>query len=147
MRWFYTCPSCGSLGLVLWREHGQFRNCHACLHLHVVPSPWSQLSAYVDSQDYPDEMAEVVIRLKGTRCTVPGCGKAAEVLDHRRPYSRGGRTSVENLFPMCELHNLQKGDQDYGTWLAIRRVTAELQRSRPSALQRFAAMTSGGMTR
>jgi hypothetical protein len=62
-------------------------------------------------------MENAVIKLRGTKCTVPGCGKDYETLDHREPYSDIGKTSVENLFPMCRAHNDLKGDENYFLWL------------------------------
>jgi len=55
--------------------------------------------------------------LKGNLCTVPGCKKKYETLDHRLAYNNVGKTSVENLFPMCNFHNQSKGDKDYRIWL------------------------------
>lgn len=64
-------------------------------------------------------MEQVVIETKGTTCTVPKCNKHYETLDHRLPFSKNGRTSVENLFPMCNEHNQSKGDTDYNVWAIL----------------------------
>ena len=62
-------------------------------------------------------MEDVVVVEKGDQCTAPGCEEARETLDHRVPFANGGRTSVENLFPMCHDHNLSKQDSDYDDWV------------------------------
>jgi 5-methylcytosine-specific restriction endonuclease McrA len=82
--------------------------------------PAEDHAAFLDCREYPPEMIEVVLGLRGCDCTVPGCLCPAEVLDHRVPFARGGRTSVENLYPMCDAHNSSKGDQDYCAWLGVR---------------------------
>ncbi|NQV15010.1 HNH endonuclease [bacterium] len=65
-------------------------------------------------------MEDVVVKIKGKACTVPGCKKDFETLDHRVPWSMSGNTSVDNLFPMCESHNLSKGDTDYQIWFMFK---------------------------
>lgn len=42
-----------------------------------------------------------------------GAGVPATCLDHRIPWINGGKTTVNNLYPMCEEHNAAKGDLDY----------------------------------
>ncbi len=81
------------------RQHGH----------HVSASDWG---AYVDTHECPQGMEDVVYRTKGRWCTVDGCNKAAET--HEVPY---GKTSGENLFPICEHHNLSKGGQTSEEWL------------------------------
>ena len=43
-------------------------------------------------------------------CVHPGCRQAAEQcdLDHRRPYSQGGRTHNDNLAPLCRHHHMTR---------------------------------------
>src|SRR5262249_29762625 len=86
-----------------------------------APGPAEQREAYVDSHEWPAEMEEIVRRIRGNRCTVPGCTRYADTLDHRIPWSRGGPTSVANLWPMCSQHNESKADTDYDVWLAAER--------------------------
>lgn len=101
----------------MWEKRDKLYSCNNCNRSHHPPSPDEQHDAYVDTHEWPVEMEEAVYRLKGTKCTVPGCDKDAETLDHRVAWSKDGRTSVENLFPMCEEHNNSKKDSDYQTWL------------------------------
>jgi len=122
MIYFFCCPLCG-VGLKQeWGHCGSFAECPTCIRSFIVPSPKEQPKAYVDTHEWPVLMEEQVYAEKGEMCTVPGCGKRAETLDHRVPYSKGGKTSFENLWPMCEHHNLSKGDEDYADWLVMERV-------------------------
>ncbi|MBI5645603.1 MAG: HNH endonuclease [Ignavibacteriae bacterium] len=90
--------------------------------LAFVPSPFSNPSAYVDTHNWPADMEAAVIKTKGNTCVVSGCGVRYETLDHIVPWSKGGRTSVENLQPMCNAHNSSKGDTDYPVWLAAEQI-------------------------
>jgi hypothetical protein len=98
-------------------EQDERFNCHACKTNHLPPKPSSQHDAFVDTHDWPSEMETAATNFKGKKCTVPGCGKNYETLDHRIAYSNHGKTSVENLYPMCKDHNQSKGDKDYYSWL------------------------------
>lgn len=117
MNWHYRCPKCSAWGYVKWEEREKSYTCHGCKHSHYPPSPSVQHDAYVDTHEWPLEMEQNVYSIKGTKCTVPGCSKRAGTLDHRIAWSKGGNTSVDNLFPMCEEHNNSKGDSDYQPWL------------------------------
>ena len=65
----------------------------------------------------PQTLRDFVFACKGTQCTVPGCIRFADTLDHRVPVSNGGPTSYENLYPMCFMHNTMKGALYYGEFL------------------------------
>jgi hypothetical protein len=118
MKWHYRCPKCNARLSINWEEREQKRLCEDCNSPHDPPSSSEQHDAWVDRHDWPDEMERTVYVVRGKTCTVPGCQKRADTLDHRRAWSKGGRTSVDNLFPMCEDHNQSKGDEDYHDWLA-----------------------------
>ena len=85
----------------------------------IAPSAADDVDAYVDQHDPPEEMAEAAREINGPDglCTVPGCTEEGDHLDHRVASTRSGRTCVSNLFPMCERHNLSKGEKDYELWL------------------------------
>jgi hypothetical protein len=117
MKWNYQCPFCGVWGNVDWERSDATFTCHSCQRNHAPPGPLEQRSAYVDSHEWPQEIEEAVTLVKGVNCTVPGCSTHYQTLDHRVAWSKGGRTSVDNLFPMCDSHNRSKGDSDYETWL------------------------------
>lgn len=123
MKWTYQCKKCGAWGTVDWAQRKQTFTCHACKYRHVPPTPAEQHQAYVDTHNWPDEMEEEVRSSKDNACTVPDCRRHGNTLDHRVPYP-GGKTSVDNLFPMCTQHNSAKGEQDYNTWLASLRRAA-----------------------
>lgn len=116
----YICPGCGWWRIVGWRERAERRKCHLTGRLYVPPSPTYQHYAFVDSHEWPLEMEVAALAARGKSCTVPGCFRLASTLDHRIPWSKGGVTSVLNLHPMCEQHNLAKGDLPYDFWLATR---------------------------
>jgi len=120
MKWNYKCPKCNQWRSVEWSERNGSFNCHVNQATYTPPSPSQQHDAYVDEHDWPDEIEKVVVSVKGKNCTVPGCSKSYETLDHRIPWSKGGHTSVSNLFPMCNKHNQSKGDSNYSEWLATK---------------------------
>jgi len=115
--WYYPCPICSTWRLVDWTERSELRVCHIHNYEYVPPTPGESYVSFVDTQNWPVEMEQVVHALKGRICTVPGCSRRAETLDHRLAYIKNGRTSVANLFPMCNAHNQSKGDTDYDIWL------------------------------
>ena len=117
MKYHFKRPCCNTSTFKEWGNCGKRFNCSQCGNVYKVPSPKEQPTAYVDTHEWPDLMEEQVYAAKGRVCTVPECSKRAETLDHRIAYSKGGKTSFENLWPMCEKHNQSKGDKDYQTWL------------------------------
>jgi 5-methylcytosine-specific restriction endonuclease McrA len=117
MKWNYICPKCQIWRKIEWDSRQAIFNCHNTNESYSPPTPSQQHIAYFDTREWPSEMETVVVNLKGKKCTVPGCNKDYESLDHRIAYANGGKTSVENLFPMCTDHNSSKGDKDYETWL------------------------------
>ncbi len=116
MKWSFSCPICSELHTVNWENHGSLTTCPNTDNNYIIPTPSQQHEAYVDTHNWPLNMENVVLILKGSVCTVPGCKHPYETLDHRVPFSKGGKTSVSNLFPMCNKHNLSKGDEDYYLW-------------------------------
>lgn len=118
MKWSYECPKCTQWGTIEWSDREKNFICHNCKESHTPVTPAQQHVAYVDTHPWPNEIENVVVGNKGNKCTVPGCNKNYETLDHRVPYSKGGKTSVSNLWPMCENHNQAKSDSDYATWLS-----------------------------
>jgi 5-methylcytosine-specific restriction endonuclease McrA len=117
MKWSYKCPHCGVEGNVDWEKRNNSFTCHSCKSTHYPPTPSTQPSAYVDTREWPQEIENIVVNQKGIMCTVPGCGKKANTLDHRIPFAKNGKTSINNLFPMCKEPNQSKSDNDYQTWL------------------------------
>lgn len=117
MKWNYRCLICNDWRNIKWEDRKKTHKCHKNGKSYVVPIPNDQHDAYVNTHNWPKEMEDAVIKGKEKICTVPGCNKNYETLDHRIPYSMSGNTSVENLFPMCNNHNKSKGDKDYETWL------------------------------
>jgi len=120
MKWNYRCPLCGNWRSVDWTERDNRQTCDVIHGTYVAPSPAVQRDAYVDTHEWPWELEQAVVSLKGRFCIVPGCLKPYETLDHRVAWSKGGRTSVVNLYPMCNKHNESKGDSDYWSWLATK---------------------------
>jgi hypothetical protein len=55
------------------------------------------------------------VRARDRVCAFPPCRKAADKcdLDHRLPFSQGGRTSVDNLQPLCPRHHEMKHDHGW----------------------------------
>lgn len=117
MEWHYECPECRQATVVDWDKHGHTISCTNTKRRYRCPTPATDHQAYVDTHEWPQEMEDAVYREKGRRCVIKGCGRAADTLDHTIPYSRGGKTSVENLFPMCQHHNSSKGDRTPLEWV------------------------------
>jgi hypothetical protein len=61
------------------------------------------------TEKVPGWLAEATLALHDT-CTAPGCQVAARVCDtdHAQPYSRDGRTNIDNLAPLCATDNRAK---------------------------------------
>jgi hypothetical protein len=77
-------------------------------------------------------MEEAVVALRGTICSVPGCYRERTTLVHRQSVKADGRTSVDNLMPMCDRHAASKGDKNYDEWLAaVRQEDADKKRDEP----------------
>lgn len=132
MLWNYNCPDCHRPTSAEWRVREGEVICRHCAHTHYPPTPNEDRYAYVDSEKWPKEMEEAVAALRGTICSVPGCYHECERLVHRQSFLSGGRTSVDNLMPMCERHAVSKGDRDYDEWLAaVRQEDAEKKQDEP----------------
>lgn len=117
MKWNYRCPKCHKWRNIEWAERKESHRCHQTHESYYPPTLLEQHEGYLNTHEWPPEMEKIVVALKGENCTVPNCTKHYETLDHRVPYSKKGKTSVENLFPICEVHNLLKGDKSYIYWL------------------------------
>lgn len=117
MEWNYRCPYCNKWCKINWLDRFDARICNEKELNYLPPGPLEQHDAFVDTHEWPDEMEKAVLSLKGFNCSVHGCYKIYETLDHRIPFSKGGKTSVDNLFPMCDEHNQSKGDSEYSVWL------------------------------
>ena len=61
------------------------------------------------TEKVPGWLAEATLAIHDT-CTAPGCQVAARVCDtdHATPYSRDGRTDIDNLAPLCATDNRAK---------------------------------------
>lgn len=117
MKWNYQCPHCGQARTIDWDKRAQAHECHVTKLTYYPPTPTEQKTAYVDTHNWPVEMEDAVVALKGKQCTVPGCTKKYETLDHKVAWDNNGKTSIDNLFPMCNEHNQSKGAKDYEEWL------------------------------
>jgi hypothetical protein len=104
--------------MVNWKLREAEVVCSECGATHYPPTPHEDRYAWVDGAQWPPEMEESVVALRGTICCVPGCYRERKTLVHRRPMRNEGRTSVDNLMPMCEKHAKSKDDKDYDEWLA-----------------------------
>ncbi|MFO7650723.1 MAG: HNH endonuclease signature motif containing protein [bacterium] len=118
MYWHYDCPDCGSPTYVDWEKLPHEAKCQRCGEHHYPPTPAEDHYAYVDEKQYPQDIHDVVLSLRGATCIVPGCYDEAASLAHKKPFRNGGRTSVDNLVPMCARHAQSKGEHEYDEWLA-----------------------------
>lgn len=121
MKYCYKCPKCGAVGCVEWAEIANDKtktfNCHSCKFTHAPPRPAQDPFAYVDQHDWPPEMETAVRSAKPNRCCVPNCARTPNTLDHRVAWDNGGKTSVDNLWPMCTKHNSEKNNDSWEAFL------------------------------
>lgn len=118
MTWHYDCPDCGHPVSVPWDKLTEEVTCLNCHKSHFPPTPGEDHDAYVATDKWPEDIEAAVIALRGTVCGIPGCFHEYHTLVHRHPASKGGRTSVANLVPLCRKHAHDKGDQEYNEWVA-----------------------------
>jgi len=124
MTWHYHCPSCGQDLAVDWAWHKDEVTCPSCKDAHYPPTPYEDRYAWFAGDAWPQEMTDAVTRLRGMTCGVPGCFQAFSVIVHRKPPGKGGKTSADNLAPLCAEHARAKADQDYDEWLAKLKAAA-----------------------
>ena len=118
MIWHYNCPGCSRAIDVDWDWLTDEVACPLCDHRHYPPTPGENHFAYVGTDMWPAEMESAVLALRGTTCEVSGCFHEHDTLVHKKPISLGGKTSVDNLVPMCAHHARMKGEQDYDKWIS-----------------------------
>jgi hypothetical protein len=118
MIWHYPCPKCHRTLEVPWENISQELICPDCKASHYAPTPGEDHASYIEGERWPREMEEAVVALRGGVCVVPGCYRAHTTLVLRRPLTKGGRLSVENLAPACAQHASDRGMVDYDSWLA-----------------------------
>jgi hypothetical protein len=124
MIWHYRCPECGEPLHVIWGQHKNEATCPKCNADHYPSTPSEDHGAYFSDDKWPKELEEAVVALRGTVCSVPGCFREYSKLLHRKPFADGGRTSVENLVPLCAEHAASKGSADYDEWLKTLKPSA-----------------------
>jgi len=118
MIWNYHCPQCGHARAVPWDEIALEVTCPDCNAVHFAPTPGLDHTAYIGSENWPQEMADEVVAMHGSACIVPGCYREHTTLVPRLPFTKGGRSSAENLVPACAQHASTRGEGDYNEWLA-----------------------------
>jgi hypothetical protein len=119
MKWHYHCPICGLPHSCKWEERKEKQKCIVNFTEYHPPTPAKDHQAFVNTRQWSEEIEKAVVKIRGNKCTVPGCKKEYETLDHRIPWSKKRKTSVENLWPMCEEHNKSKGNSAYEEWVAV----------------------------
>lgn len=117
MLWHYSCARCGEPLEVDWEWLREEVTCPRCHTTHYPPTPAEDHSAYVGTEAWPPELEQAVIALRGTTCSVPGCFQDYSTLAHRVPPSASGRTSIDNLLPLCARHAGLMSDRPYDEWL------------------------------
>ncbi len=118
MTWHYHCPHCGRAREVPWDDIELEVTCPDCGTAHYAPTPGEDHAAYVGGENWPQAIEDEVVALRGSACVVPGCYREHTTLVPRWPFSRGGKSSVQNLVPACAEHASARGDGDYDEWLA-----------------------------
>jgi hypothetical protein len=117
LKYHYPCPHCQTARHCEWEERLARKQCRHCRKPYLPPTPAEEPDAYVDQQEPPPEMADAVRARKGPACAASDCHNPAAGLDHGVPYSQGGRTSVNNLLPLCPACHAARRDERQQTWL------------------------------
>jgi hypothetical protein len=134
MQWNYSCPECGKPTSVEWSRREAEAVCRRCAKTHYPPTPHEDHYGYVDAVQWPPEMEEAVISIRGAICAVPGCYGEHTTMVFRKPPSAGGQTSVENLLPVCARHAAAKGNRAWDEWIV---EAKEEQASQKQAAPKF----------
>ncbi|MBM3314511.1 HNH endonuclease [candidate division WOR-3 bacterium] len=116
MIWHYNCPECGRPVEIDWDWLKEEILCPGCSTQHYPPTPSEDHFAYVGTDRWPKEMETAVVALRGMTCAAPGCFQTYSTLVFRRLPETGGRTSVDNLIPLCAPHTRDKGARAYDEW-------------------------------
>ena len=133
MMWNYDCPACHRPITVDWRLREAETICRMCDRNHYPPTPSEDRYAYVDEEKWPPEMGMAVVALRGTICSVPGCYGEHSTFVFRQLPAQGGRTSVDNLMPVCARHASSKGNRNYDEWMAaMRQEEAARKKAEPT---------------
>lgn len=69
-----------------------------------------------DARSPRPEVRQAVIARDGFTCRYCGCDVDVPHLDHVIPFSRGGKTTIENLVVSCRSCNASKKDRDLSGW-------------------------------
>jgi len=117
MQWNYSCPECQRPTSVEWKQRESEAVCRRCAKVHYPPTPHEDHYGYVDEVQWPPEMEEAVVSVRGAICAVPGCYGEHTTMVFRKPPSTGGQTSVENLLPVCARHAASKGNRPWDEWI------------------------------
>jgi hypothetical protein len=117
MTWHYHCPHCGRDREITWDNIELEVRCPDCQTVHFAPTPGQDHAAYIGEENWPPELEDEVVAMRGSACVVPGCYREHTTLVPRLPFTQGGKSSVENLVPACAEHAAARGEGDYDEWL------------------------------
>jgi hypothetical protein len=84
------------------------------------------------------EQKRTIYRACGNRCEYPRlllgrCKRAAQEIDHVYPWSKGGRTVIENASCLCHRHNIRKTNK-WPSYRYIHSLTRNRKRYFPESL-------------
>lgn len=132
MLWNYDCPECHKPTSVDWKLREAEATCRRCARVHYPPTPNEDHYAFVDDLKWPPEIEAAVLSIRGAICAVSGCYGEHTTLVFRQPPSAGGRTSVDNLVPVCARHAASKGDRPWDEWIVeARQELADQKKEAP----------------
>jgi hypothetical protein len=132
MQWNYSCPECQKPTSCEWSRREAEAVCRRCAKVHYPPTPHEDHYAFVDAVQWPPEMEEAVISIRGAICAVPGCYGEHTTMVFRKPPSTGGQTAVENLVPVCARHAASKGNRQWDEWIdEAKQELASLKQAAP----------------
>lgn len=106
------CASDRSLQLQRKRKRESRRACRANQRARRVGA---------EGQFFPGDVARIR-RAQGNRCAYCRCDlrKSGDVVDHKLPLSRGGRSDASNIHLTCPTCNAEKGARTHHEFLEVR---------------------------
>ena len=95
----------------LYWQASDFDLCHQCLlnltTYHVDPQLKNHEAITVRRMAIPESLRNEIFERDGNKCTVCGSDNHLQV-DHVVPFSRGGKTTKDNMQTLCKSCNLTK---------------------------------------
>lgn len=78
---------------------------------------WNNKRILASERFFTGELRAKILARDGHRCVVRGCRETQNLqIDHIKPWSKGGKTTIENAQTLCQHHNASKGAKSQLAW-------------------------------